>query len=203
MRRRNVPFWIGSLLALAAVVMSGSVTDAALNGPPIDFTLSPRAVERGQTLTIRIAPMAHREWAGSGPLDVYLMWATTDRAAFLRPDGTWSPRPVALRLAMQSGAPPMVMNWEPHPPGDVPLALLAVPAGADPLLRSSWRFRPVLRSARVTNAPGGLAIDVATAAGLLGVTLAAIAVVAVVPFPHLNAACRALLAYLTHASQSR
>lgn len=181
MRRIDASVCVAGLLAVAAVVMSGSVTAAALHEPPIEFTLSPPTVDRGRTLTIRIAPMTHSDWASSGPLDVYLMWATTDRAAFLRPDGAWSPTPVALRRGMEPGSPMIAMEWNPNPPGEVPLAMVAVPTGADPLLRSSWRFRPVLRSVRVAGPPVRLAIDFGTAAALLAATVLAIGIVAVVP----------------------
>jgi hypothetical protein len=181
MRRIDASVCVAGLLAVAVVVMSGSVAAAALHKPPIEFTLSPPTVDRGRALTIRIAPMPHSEWTSSGPLDVYLMWATTERAAFLRPDGAWSPTPVALRRGMEPGSPMIVMEWNPHPPGEVPLALVAVPTGADPLFRSNWRFRPVLRSARVAGPPVRFAIDVATAVPLLAATVLAIGVVAVVP----------------------
>ena len=69
-------------------------------------------------------------WAGGGPLDVYVMWSITDRAAFLSPDGTWSPTPVPLRRAMDSGSPMTIMQWNPEPPGELPLAMVAVPSGA-------------------------------------------------------------------------
>jgi hypothetical protein len=171
----------GCLLALAVIVSDAAITTAALRPPPLEFVLSPEIVEPGRPITIRIAAHASSEWLGSGPLDVYVMWATTDRAAFLTPNGAWSPTPVALRQGIQSGSAVTAIEWQPRPPGELPLAMVAVPSGADPLRRSSWRFQPVLRSARVATPASGGPADRRTAAALLAAAMVATAVVALVP----------------------
>lgn len=169
------------MVALVAVV-APAVVDAALAPPPIEFDLSPPVVGHDESLSIRLAPAPR--WADGGPLDVYIMWATTGRAAFLRPDGAWSPVPVAFwpRVEPTSGA--LVREWRrPEPRGDIPLAMVVVPSGADPLVRSGWRFRPVLRSARVATDAGVAWPPLGTAAALLGAAVMATLLVAILPRP--------------------
>jgi hypothetical protein len=60
--------------------------------------------------------------------------------------------------------------------------MVAVPAGVDPLLRSNWTYRPVLRSARVAVEAPHRPLDSFTAAAVLSATALAILLVALVPW---------------------
>jgi hypothetical protein len=79
-----------------------------------------------------------------GEFDVYLMWEPSEEAASLPPEGAWSPRPVAFRRRLPARGAPVTVSWVPTPPGDIPLALVVLRPGDDPMTRASWTFRPVV-----------------------------------------------------------
>ena len=81
--------------------------------------------------------------------DVYLMWEGSEEAAFLTPQGAWSARPVAFRPRLPPRGAAITFEWVPTPPGDVPLALVVVPPGVDPLTRAAWTFRPLVTRVKV------------------------------------------------------
>jgi hypothetical protein len=116
--------------------------------------------------------------ATGGPWDVYVVWLFSERAAFLGPDGAWSPRPVPLRARLGAGEAARVTWSHAGPPADVTLALVVVRPGADPLDRLEWTFRPALAAVRVTPAPGtGPPRPWPTLAGLLLAAVVATALV--------------------------
>ena len=80
-------------------------------------------------------------YTGAPFFDLYIMWALAPEAAFLTPEGVWSPRPVAFRAGMPAAGAPISLRWAPGPPGEIPLALVVVPRGGDPLARFAWTFR--------------------------------------------------------------
>jgi hypothetical protein len=134
---------------------------AALPAPPFTLDVSPSDVGPGERAVVTLTPRP-----GAPPraaLDVYLLWAGDERAAFLAPDGAWASRPVAWRARATPGEGPIVGEWRtPGPAGALRLALVVVPAGGDPLARRDWTYRPELATLRVRGAPragGGLAIS--------------------------------------------
>src|SRR4030095_7742551 len=96
-------------------------------------------VGAGQPVRMQITPRGD-----AGEFDVYLMWEGSEEAAFLTPQGAWSARPVAFRPRLPARGGPITFDWVPTPPGDVPLALVVMPPGADPLTRAAWTFRPLM-----------------------------------------------------------
>lgn len=171
------------VVALAVVAGLPAVASSSLPRPPLEFTVSPDTVALHAPITIRVAPKSAEAWPSHLRLDVYVMWATTERAAFLGPDGVWSPTPVPFRPSMDRASAPIVLEWRPlrqHP--HIPLAMLAVPAGVDPLRRSTWRYQPVLRSTRVAVESPVRPYDLATAVSLIAATGLAILAVALLPW---------------------
>jgi hypothetical protein len=124
---------------LALLLLAAAPAEAALPPPPFAFDVTPAHVTPGQSALLRITPRG-----GPGEFDLYVMWALSPEAAFLTPDGAWSPRPVAFRTRVPAGAAPISARWSPGPPGEIPLALVVVPAGGDPMARFGWTFRPLL-----------------------------------------------------------
>lgn len=150
MRRPRPAAAVAAALLAAALVAGGAgPARAVLDAPPFALEVWPSQAMAGQPVTIRITP---RGGDVAARWDVYLMWAVSDHAAFLAPDGTWSPRPVAfLRDVPDGGAEPVVWQWaNPGPPGEIPLAMLVLSPGTDPLVRLDWRFRPALARLTVT-----------------------------------------------------
>jgi hypothetical protein len=136
-----------TLLALLAFVTPG---EAALPSPPFTLDVTPSRIDAGDSVVVRITPTG-----GAGSFDLYLMWALAPEAAFLGPDGAWAPRPTAFRAGVAAGGAPISARWTANPPGEIPLALVVVPAGGDPMDRFAWAFQPVLAplSVRVAAAP--------------------------------------------------
>lgn len=142
---------IAVLLAMLVLACSGA--EAALPAPPFALDVSPARTASGEAVLVRITPTG-----GTGDFDLYLMWALAPEAAFLTPEGVWSPRPVAFRAAVAATGAPITLRWVPSPPGEIPLALVVVPRGGDPMDRFAWEFRPVLAelSARAPAPPAAL-----------------------------------------------
>lgn len=141
-------------IVLAAVwlaVLAPAPVRAALPSPPFALEVAPTRPRVGEGTEVRVVPRG-----GTGHYDLYVMWATGVRAAFLAPDGRWSPRPVAWASGVAARGAAVSRRWPtPGPPGQVPLALVVVDVGGDPLDRAQWRFRPTLVSVR---APGTASI---------------------------------------------
>lgn len=141
---------LAGALALLAVLSLAAPGEAALPAPPFTLDVTPTRIAAGESVVVRITPTG-----GAGSFDLYLMWALAPEAAFLGPDGVWAPRPVAFRPAVAAAGAPITGRWTPNPPGEIPLALVVVPAGGDPMDRFAWVFRPVLvpLSVRVAAVP--------------------------------------------------
>src|SRR5262249_57097953 len=91
-------------------------------------------------VSIDVVPRA----TDGGPWDVYVVWLYAERAAFLGPDGAWTPRPVPFRARLAAGEPARGAWLRAGPPGDATLALVVVRPGADPLARAEGKDRPAL-----------------------------------------------------------
>jgi len=168
-----------ALIPAALLALAAAPASAALPAPPFDFSLSPVSVTEGAPVTIRIAPVRA---PGAGPSevhDLYLALARTEEASFLNEVGAWSPSPVPYARAVGVDAPPIVRQWpQAWPPGEHAFALIVVPVSANPLARSAWRYRPVIRWVDVEpRATGDASPDFATVAMLAVATLGAIAAV--------------------------
>ena len=156
--------------ALTLVLAAGA--EASLPAPPFTLDVTPAQVAAGQPVALTLTPRG-----GAGAWDLYLMWAFSPEAAFLTPDGAWSPRPVAFRARVPAAGPAITLRWVPTPPRDIPLALVVVPAGGDPLARFAWTFRPLIAWISARPPAARAPLDVATLAALAAVTLLACALV--------------------------
>ncbi|MBI4635638.1 MAG: hypothetical protein HY727_04750 [Candidatus Rokubacteria bacterium] len=135
--------WLAGLLVVLAP--GTAVTAAALERPPFDFSVWPSRVREGEPVTIHLSARG-RTGAAAAQYDVYLVWATSERAAFLSPQGAWSPEPVPYRSRVSPGrTAPVTSPWRAGPPGEISLTMVVVPASAHPLIRSNWAFQPVLQ----------------------------------------------------------
>ena len=156
-------------LLLALALTAGA--EAALPAPPFTLEVTPARAAPGEPVELVITP------SGMGTWDVYLMWAFSPEAAFLAPDGTWSPRPVPFRARLAARGAPLVVRWTPDRIADIPLALVVVEPGGDPLARFAWRFRPEIDWLRVATPSPGAPLDVMTLAPLAALTLLGCALV--------------------------
>lgn len=135
----------------------------------------------GQPVRLTITPHG-----GEGAFDLYLMWALSPEAAFLTPQGVWSPQPVAYRARLRAEGEPIVSRWMPGRSPQVPLALVVVPAGGDPLARFAWTYRPELVLITVDAPAADTPLDLSWLAPLAALTLVACAVVLLAGRPFLG-----------------
>ena len=151
-----MPKTVGVAVVAVALFLAPTSTYARLPAPPFDLEISPARVSEGASATIAVAPRVARATessaAAAAKYDVYVMWAYSEEAAFLTPAGAWSPAPVPLvRDTTVQSAPTVRATWNgARPVMDIPLAVLIVQAGADPLDRARWSYRPVIRWLSVT-----------------------------------------------------
>jgi hypothetical protein len=170
-------------LALALLVALALVraAAAALPAPPFALDVEPTRPAAGEPVRITLTPRG-----GGGLFDVYLMWALSAEAGFLGADGAWSPRPLALRAGVPATGAPIVMRWLPGPGADIPLALVVVPAGADPLARFAWSYRPEVVRIGVQAPPSRAPLDLRALLPLALATLLACGIVLLAGKPFLG-----------------
>jgi hypothetical protein len=157
---------LGTALLLAVFVLAASGAEATLPAPPFALDVSPARVAAGESVLLQVTPRG-----GSGEFDLYIMWALAPEAAFLTPEGVWSPRPVAFRAGVPAAGAPISLRWVPGPPGEIPLALVVLPRGGDPLARFAWTFRPVLAWISARPPAPAVPLDLLRLAPLAAVTL--------------------------------
>ena len=164
--------------AIAVLIIAvASVSHAALPAPPFDFTVTPSAVVEGNSVTIHIASRGPRQHHVEDH-DLYLALAFSEEASFLTADGTWSPRPVPFARAPRAEALSLVRPWpKAWPPGDHALALLVVPASANPLARTKWCYRPVITWLSITPRAADVRPATSVLSALAGLTVIAVATV--------------------------
>ena len=160
-------------LVLMAVLSLAAVVEAALPAPPFTLDVTPPRVVPGQPVRLSITPSGH-----SGEYDVYVMWEQSEEAAFLTPEGTWAPHPVAFRPRLSANSAPVTVQWIPNPPAEIPLALVVLRPGDDPMTRAAWSFRPVVTWVRVDTPATASPAAWSALAPLAGATLLACTLVA-------------------------
>jgi len=160
-------------LALIALLGLATVGEAALPAPPFTLDVAPTRVGPGQPVRLQITPRGL-----AGEFDVFLMWEQSEEAAFLTPRGTWAPQPVAFRPRLSARGAPVTVQWIPNPPGDIPLALVVLRPGDDPMTRAAWTFRPEVTWVRAESPVAAAPAAWSALAPLAGATLLACALVA-------------------------
>jgi len=160
-------------LVLVAVLGLAAVAEATLPAPPFTLDVAPTRVGAGQPVRLSITPRGD-----AGEFDVYVMWEQSEEAAFLTPQGTWAPHPVAFRPRLAANGAPVTVQWIPNPPGEIPLALVVLRPGDDPMTRAAWSFRPMVTWVRVDTPAPASAVAFSALAPLAGATLLACALVA-------------------------
>jgi hypothetical protein len=160
----------GLLLGAGVLMLAPTTAHAALPTPPFALTAAPSSVDAGDAVSIDVVPRATE----GGPWDVYVIWLYAERAAFLGPDGAWTPQRVPFRARLAAGEPVRGAWLRAGPPGDATLALVVVRPGADPLDRAEWKYRPALANVHVAVPPAARPPrSWTTLAGLLGVAVLA------------------------------
>lgn len=166
------------VLVLWLVLTLASSADAVLPAPPFALDVTPSRVAPGQPVQITLTPRGV-----AGAWDVYLMWAFSPEAAFLTPEGEWSPRPVAFRIRVSAAGGPVSTRWVVNRAGEIPLALVTVEPGGDPLARFAWGFRPEIAWISAPAPAPAAPLDLATLGPLAVLTVLACALILVTGGP--------------------
>src|SRR5262249_15391778 len=163
-----------AVVIVTALALAPAVGHAALPAPPFALAATPSSVVAGDAVAVRVIPRS----GPGGQWDAYIVWLYAENAAFLGPNGAWTPRPVPFRAGLAGGDIARGVWAHTGPPGDGTLALVLVRPGADPLDRAEWTHRPALATVHVA------APDVTRSSlswpMLLGLVAAAVARAAVV-----------------------
>jgi hypothetical protein len=165
-----------ALLALATLLVA-TAAEAALPPAPFALSASPVALVEGAPLVVSIAPV--RGEAAGERFDLYVVLASVAQAAFLTPQGAWVAQPTPYAQGRTTADGPLTRQWpKAWPSGRHALGLVVVPAGAEPLARADWRFRPSIAWIDVAPAaPGSTPADRGTLALLVLSLAVAIALV--------------------------
>jgi hypothetical protein len=162
------------VIVIGALALTPTVGHAALPAPPFALAVAPSSVVAGDAVAVDVIPRS----GPGGQWDAYVVWLYAERAAFLGPDGTWTPRPVPFRARLAGGDIARGVWAHAGPSGDGTLALVLVRPGADPLDRAEWTHRPALATLHVA-APDGARSSLSWPM-LLGLVATAVAGTAVV-----------------------
>ena len=146
----------GLSLGLGLILLAALGGEAAAALPPAPFRL--RASASGAEVTVHARYAGREPSGGAERFDVFLVasfgW---DTAVFLGPDGSVAAGPLPQRLGISlADFTPLVVRsrWE-RRVGSLLVAMIAVPAGASPLDRSRWAFRPGFDTVTLRPAPPG------------------------------------------------
>src|SRR5215467_2879497 len=141
MTPRMVPTAARSRLAIAPV-------EASLPSPPFDVSMDVSPDGAGNRVTVRVEALpALAKAAASQPFDLYVVQLQGfQTAVFLTDSGIWSPTPVSVQRGLvASSLAPIAVGWTDRRFGSMHVMVIGARTATDPLVRSNWLFRPILR----------------------------------------------------------
>lgn len=175
------------MAALAACVawwLAVAPVEASLPSPPFAMSLEVSPDGAGNRVTVRVEPRS----APPSPeaVDVYVVQLQGfQQALFLTSSGTWSPTSVSVQRGLSASSfAPIAVGWTDGRFGSMHVMVIGARTGTDPLVRSNWLFRPVLRNVhlRARQADDPQRSEALLVLGLLGgVSAAAVALVTWLP----------------------
>ena len=138
----------------------------------------------GNRVTVRVEPQP-----GPTPPDAFDLYVVQlqgfQQALFLTTSGAWSPTPVSVQRGLSaSSLASIAAGWTDGRFGSMHVMVIGARTATDPLVRSNWVFRPILRNvhlrARLADDPQRS--EALLVVGLLGgLSAAAIAIVMWLP----------------------
>jgi hypothetical protein len=144
--------WRVAIAALAACVAAWlgiAPVEASLPPPPFAVAMDIAPDGAGNRVTVRVeARPALARAEAPDAFDLYVVQLQGFQGAvFLTPSGTWSPTPVSVQQGLlASGFAPVAAGWTDGRFGSMHVMVIGARPAADPLVRSSWLFRPILRN---------------------------------------------------------
>jgi hypothetical protein len=176
-----------TIAALAACVVTWlaiAPVEASLPSPPFAVSIDVPPDGAGNRVTVRLA--ARPAPAAPEAFDLYVVQLQGfQQAVFLTTSGTWSPAPVSVQRGLSASSfAPITVGWTDGRFGSMYVMVIGARTATDPLVRSNWVFRPILRSLslRARQADDPQPSEALWVTGLLG-ALSAIAVAIVLWLP--------------------
>jgi len=178
---------IAALAACVATWLAIAPVEASLPSPPFAVSMDVSPDGAGNRVTVRVEPRpALAPAAPPEAFDLYVVQLQGFQAAvFLTTSGAWSPTPVSVqRGLLASSFTPIAVEWTERRFGSMHVMVIGARTATDPLVRSNWLFRPILRVAllRARQADDPQPGEALMVIGLLGV-LSATAVGIVLRLP--------------------
>jgi hypothetical protein len=143
--------WRLTIAALAACVttwLAIAPVEASLPSPPFDVSMDVSPDGTGNRVTVRVeARPALAKAAVPEAFDLYVVQLQGFQVAvFLTPSGVWSPTPVSVQRGLfASSLAPIAVGWTDRRFGSMHVMVIGARTATDPLVRSNWLFRPILR----------------------------------------------------------
>jgi len=141
-------WWATAFAAFIATWTASAPADASLPAPPFAVSMDVSPDGAGNRVTVRVEARPVRAEVAPEPFDLSVVQLQGfQEAVFLTASGSWSPRPVSVYRGLPaSGFAPIAVGWTDQRFGSMHLIVIAARAGSDPLVRSNWLFRPILRN---------------------------------------------------------
>jgi hypothetical protein len=141
------------LVVVASVVVAAGLhrSEAELASAPFTVSVAVSPDASGNSITVSVEPRPGTARGAIEPFDLYVAQLQGfQKAVFFTASGSWSPRPASLRQRVSmAGFAPVAARWSEPRIGSVQLLVITARASSDPLVPSSWLFRPVLRNVAV------------------------------------------------------
>lgn len=141
--------WRLTFAALAACVASSltiATVEAALPSPPFTMSVDVSPDGAGNRVTVRVEPRPGP--AAPDTFDLYVVQLQGfQQALFLTTAGAWSPTPVSVQRGLSASSfAPIAVGWTDGRFGSMHVMVIGARTATDPLVRSNWISRPILRN---------------------------------------------------------
>jgi hypothetical protein len=178
--RRPLTLAVLAVCVAAWPVIAPVEVEASLPSPPfaVSIDVSPEGADNHVTVRVEAGP-APLKTAAPEAFDLYVVQLQGFQAmVFLTTAGAWSPTPVSVQRGLSaSGFAPIAVGWPERRFGSMHVMVIGARTATDPLVRSNWLFRPILRNVtlRARQADDPRPSEALLVTGLLG-GLSAVAV---------------------------
>jgi hypothetical protein len=141
---------IAGLVACVAAWLAVAPVEASLPAPPFAVSVDVSPDGAGNRVTVRVEPRPGLTKPGAPEaFDLYVVQLQGFQdAVYLTTSGAWSPTPVSVQRGLfASSFAPIAVGWTDRRFGSMHVMVIAARTATDPLVRSNWLFRPILRHA--------------------------------------------------------
>jgi hypothetical protein len=177
---------LAALTGCVAAWLAITPVEASLPSPPFAVSMAVSPESGDNRVIVRVEARPALTMAAPEAFDLYVVQLQGfQTGVFLTASGAWSPTRVSVQRGLSaSGFAPIAVGWADRRLGSMHLMVIGARSAADPLVRSSWLFRPILLNLplRARQADDPRPTEALLVTGLLG-GLSAIAVAIVLWLP--------------------